>query len=136
MKYCYQCGRVTTGEALFCQFCGRTYNVKLCPRQHVNPRYAEVCSQCGSRELSTPQPKVSFWWRVLEFLVRILCGIGLVYLSLSILVALLKSPMVQAGLLGLGLVLLIMWALWIMLPEWFRKLVRWAMTRKERRHDR
>jgi RNA polymerase subunit RPABC4/transcription elongation factor Spt4 len=136
MKYCYQCGRVTTGEALFCQFCGRTYNVKLCPRQHVNPRYAEVCSQCGTRELSTPQPKVSFWWRVLEFLVRILCGIGLVCLSLSILVALLKSPMAQAGLLALGLLLLIMWALWIMLPEWFRKLIHWAMTRKERRHER
>ena len=64
MKYCYECGRVTAGEPLFCQFCGRTYNVKLCPRLHVNPRFAEVCSQCGSRDLSTPQPKVSVWWRI------------------------------------------------------------------------
>jgi hypothetical protein len=29
-----------------------------------------------------------------------------------------------------------MWALWIMLPEWFRKLVHWALTRKDRRHER
>jgi hypothetical protein len=61
MKYCHHCGRLTSGEPMFCQFCGRSYDVKLCPRLHANPRWAEVCSQCGSRELSTPQPKVSFW---------------------------------------------------------------------------
>ena len=31
MKYCYQCGRMTAGEPLYCQLCGRTYDVKLCP---------------------------------------------------------------------------------------------------------
>jgi len=136
MKYCYQCGRATMGEPLFCQFCGRSYDVKLCPRQHPNPRYAEVCSQCGSRELSTPQPRVSFWWHVLEFLVRVFFGILLIYLSLAVLIALLKTPMVQAGLVCLGLLLLVLWALWMMLPEWFRKLVHRALRRKERRHER
>ena len=92
MKYCYHCGRLTSGEPVFCQFCGRSYDVKLCPRLHPNPRFADVCSQCGSRELSTPQPKVSPWWKVLEFLLRILFGTVLVYLSLSLLVALLRSP--------------------------------------------
>ena len=72
MKYCYECGRMTGGEPRYCQFCGRTYDVKLCPRRHENPRFAEVCSQCGSRELSTPQPKVSPVWRVLEFLARVM----------------------------------------------------------------
>ena len=48
-----------TGKPLFCGHCGRTYNVKLCPRLHTNPRIAEVCSQCGSRDLSTPQPERS-----------------------------------------------------------------------------
>ena len=86
MKHCYHCGRVTSGEPLFCNSCGRSYDVKLCPRLHVNPRYATVCSQCGSRELSTPQPKVSLWWKVLGFVLQILCGIVLVYLSLSLLV--------------------------------------------------
>lgn len=136
MKYCYHCGRLTSGEPVFCQFCGRSYDVKLCPRLHANPRFAEVCSQCGSRELSTPQPKVSSWWKVLEFLLRILFGIVLVYLSLSLLVEGLKSPVVQAGLVLLGLLLLVLWALWMMLPEWFRKFVHRHVMRKERRHER
>jgi hypothetical protein len=136
MRHCYHCGRVTSGEPLFCNFCGRSYDVKLCPRLHANPRYATVCSLCGSRELSTPQPKVSLWWKVLGFLLQIVCGVVLVYLSLSFFVDLLKTPMVQAGLLGLGLLLLIMWALWMMLPEWFRKLIGRALKRKERHHER
>jgi hypothetical protein len=135
MKYCYHCERVTSGEPLFCNFCGRSYDVKLCPRLHPNPRYATVCSQCGSHELSTPQPKVSLWWKVLGFLLQVLCGVLLAYLSLSFLVTLLKTPMVQAGLLGLGLLLLIMWALWMMLPEWFRKLIARVLKRKREHHD-
>ena len=83
MKYCYECGRITAGEPRFCQFCGRTYDVKLCPRRHENPRFAEVCSQCGSRDLSTPQPKVSFLWRVLEFLARVMVGLLIAYVLLS-----------------------------------------------------
>jgi len=136
MKHCYHCGRVTSGEPLFCNSCGRSYDVKLCPRLHANPRYATVCSQCGSRELSTPQPKVSLWWKAFGFVLQIVCGIVLVYLSLSFLVDLLKSPMVQAGLLGLGLLLLVMWALWAMLPEWFRKLIGRVLKRKERHRER
>ena len=58
MTYCYNCGHMTAGEPLFCGKCGRTYDVKLCPRLHPNPRGAEVCARCGSRELSTPQPKI------------------------------------------------------------------------------
>jgi len=136
MRHCYHCGRVTSGEPLFCNSCGRSYDVKLCPRLHVNPRYATVCSQCGSRELSTPQPKVSLWWKALGFLLQVLCGIALVYLSVSFVVVLLKSPVVQAGLLVLGLLLLIMWALWVMLPEWFRRLVARVVKRKERHDER
>ncbi len=87
MKYCYECGRITAGEPLFCNFCGRSYNVKLCPRHHPNPRIAEVCSQCGSRELSTPQPKVSIGWWLLEGLVRVFLGAFLVVCSLGIVFA-------------------------------------------------
>jgi len=70
MKYCHHCGRLTPGEPLFCQSCGRTYDVKLCSRLHVNSRSAEVCSQCGSRDLSTPQPKVPLWTKGFELLLR------------------------------------------------------------------
>jgi len=136
MKYCYECGRITAGEPLFCQSCGRSYDVKLCPRLHVNRRYAEVCSQCGSRELSTPQPRVSFWWKVLGFVLRVMTGILLVLLSFVVLLELLKTPMVQNGVLALGLLLIALWAAWMMLPDWFRKFIHRAMKRKERRHER
>jgi len=136
MTYCYQCGRVTAGKPLFCSFCGRSYDVKLCSRLHANPRSAEVCSQCGSRELSTPQPKVSVWWKVLEFLARIGFGVLLVYVSLSVLVALLQTREVQNGLIVLGVLLGILWWLWSLLPDWFRKLVRRSRRQKERNHER
>jgi len=136
MTYCYHCGRITAGKALFCQSCGRTYDVKLCPRLHVNPRHAEVCAQWGSRELSTPQPKVSFWWKALGLVLQFASGTFLVFLSLAVLVALLQNSLVQNGLLALVLLLIALWAAWSMVPDWFRKLVHRALKRKERRDER
>ena len=81
MKYCYQCGKLTAGEPLFCNFCGRSYDVKLCPRQHPNSRVAEVCSQCGSRELSMPQLRVPIRWRVIAFLLNVLVRILIVLVA-------------------------------------------------------
>jgi hypothetical protein len=136
MKYCYQCGRVTPGEPLFCNSCGRSYDVKLCPRHHPNPRSADVCSQCGSRELSTPQPRVSLWWKVLQVVVQIILGVVLVYVSLALLGTLLRTPVVQGSLVVLGILIGLLWWLWSELPEWFRKLIRKSYRRKERDHER
>jgi hypothetical protein len=58
MRYCHNCHKVTTGEPLFCHCCGFTYDAKLCTARHINPRWATVCSQCGSRDLTTPAPRV------------------------------------------------------------------------------
>jgi len=138
MKYCYECGRITAGEPLYCNFCGRSYDVKLCPRHHVNPRVAEVCSQCGSRELSTPQPKVSVWWKVLSFLLQIVVGGFLLLLSLAIFLEIMKgllsTPQGQNGLVVLAILLGVLWWLWSELPDWVRKLARRLLKRKERRH--
>lgn len=54
MRFCKSCAKFTAGTPLYCQFCGRSYSVKLCPRGHRNPRAANACSQCGSLDLSTP----------------------------------------------------------------------------------
>jgi hypothetical protein len=136
MKFCYGCGRATPGDPLFCN-CGKTYDVKLCPRFHSNSRWAEVCSKCGNRDLSTPQPRVSFWWRALEFVVRAFSGALLLFLSLAAVIAALKEllprPEVQMSLVTIGILLLILWLLWAQLPEWFRKLVwRWLSRRRDR----
>jgi hypothetical protein len=136
MKFCFQCGRVTPGEPLYCNSCGRSYDVKLCPRAHVNPRSAEVCSQCGSREFSTPQPRVSVWWKVLEFLAKVVLGVFLVYLSLAGFLALLRTPQFQTALIVFGILMGLLWWLWSLLPEWFRKLVWRSIRRKERSHER
>ena len=72
MRYCNYCKHITPGEPLYCQHCSRTYDVRLCPRHHVNPRSAQVCSQCGSPELSTPQSKKSFGAGLSILLLRIL----------------------------------------------------------------
>ena len=132
MKYCYECGRMTAGNPLYCNFCGRSYDVKLCPRHHANSRIAEICSQCGSHDLSTPQPKVSVWWRIMEFLVRAFVGVMLACFSLLVLLEFLRTPEGQSMLICLGLLLLILWWLWSQLPDWFRKLVKRSFDRKKR----
>lgn len=58
MRFCTGCRHLTAGSPSFCPSCGRTYNVKLCPKLHVNDRTVNICSECGSRELSIPQPRL------------------------------------------------------------------------------
>jgi len=135
MKYCYQCGRMTNGEPLFCNHCGRSYDVKLCPRMHQNPRGAEVCSKCGSRELSTPQPKIPMSWRLLAILARLGLGLMLFYASLSLVIALVRTPEVQKAMVALGVLLAGLWWLWTKLPDWFQELIRALWKRKENKDD-
>ena len=132
MKYCYHCGKMTAGDPAFCGTCGRTYDVRLCPRLHANPRGAEVCSKCGSRELSTPQPKIPMTLRLLAILARLGLGLLLFYVSLSLIVDAVRSPQVQQTFVAIGMLLSILWWLWTKLPDWLQEAIRsfWI-----RRHD-
>lgn len=140
MKYCYECGRMTPGDPLYCNFCGRSYDLKLCPRHHPNPRIAELCSQCGSRELSTPQPKVSIWWRILEWLTRMFVAALLTVLSaiflFEFLIAVLQSSAGRGAVILLTVLLGLLWWLWTLLPDWFRKLVKRSFERRRRSDER
>src|SRR5215470_5628912 len=128
MKYCYHCGRVSAGDPFFCNTCGRSFDKKLCPRLHPNPRSAEICSRCGSRELSTPQPKVSFGWRVLEWLTKMALGAVLMLLGMFLvyefIAEALGSPVVQGGLVLIVLLFTVLVWTWGKLPEFFRKFIR------------
>ena len=135
MNYCYQCGHITPGEPMFCNHCGRSYDVKLCPRLHPNPRSAEVCSKCGSRELSTPQPKVPAMWKLLAILIRLGLGLLLLYITLSFLLALAKTTQVQQAAVCIGLVLVALWLLWSKLPDWLQDIIRNTVTRRRNSHD-
>jgi hypothetical protein len=132
MNYCYNCGHITPGEPLYCNYCGRSYDVKLCPRHHPNPRSADVCSQCGSRELSTPQPKVPVMWKLLAIIIRLGLGLFLFYVTLSFLVALAKTTEFQQGLVAFALLLIALWLVWSKLPDWLQDILRNLVKRKRR----
>lgn len=140
MIYCFNCGKYTPGKPLFCSRCGRSYDVRLCPRLHPNPRSTEVCSQCGSREFSEPQPQVPLWRRAFAWLFRAILGAALTLLSLAVLLALLtealKRTEVQNGLVAIGILLVGCWVLWTQLPHWLREMIRKAIQQKERHNGR
>lgn len=135
MKYCYQCGKMTAGEPLYCGTCGRTYDVRLCPRAHVNPRGAEVCSKCGSRELSTPQPRIPVGLKLLAILLRLGLGLLLFYATLQLVIDLVSSPQVQQVLVALGMLLAVLWWLWSKLPDWFQDALRSFFKNRRQRDD-
>jgi hypothetical protein len=127
MRLCTNCYQITTGKPLFCNKCGRSYSTRLCPRQHVNPRAAQSCSQCGSKDLSTPQPKISFLLRPLVFMLGISPGllfliIAGIYLFFYV-QKLLTDPNGLLPLMCIGLYLGLVLLLWMMLPVGLRRLL-------------
>src|SRR5215468_5412423 len=128
MRICYHCGRITSGQPLFCSWCSRSYDVRLCPRLHPNHRSAQACAQCGSRNLSIPQEKLTFWFKPLLFLGTALPGIGLLLLSLLyipyFLIRLLRSSSKLLLPMLVGLLLGIVWLLWMLLPHFLVALLR------------
>jgi hypothetical protein len=135
MRYCTNCRHITPGQPLFCNYCGRSYDVKLCPSRHPNPRSATVCSQCGSHELSVPQPLRSLPKRLLVAVLRIAPGLFLLLVTvlffLGLVEELLRSPVIQAQALCLGLVLAVLWWLYMQLPGFVRGGIRRVLKKRK-----
>ncbi|MEN6532648.1 MAG: zinc ribbon domain-containing protein [Bryobacteraceae bacterium] len=142
MRYCNQCHRITAGEPLFCNFCGASYDVKLCPSRHINPRSAEVCATCGSRDLSTPAPPLPVWARAALWLLTYVPGVVLLLLSLFLLTQAIQEFLHDARLQGQVMILILMlgifWYIYIQIPAFIRSLFKtiWgkAKPKKERPH--
>jgi RNA polymerase subunit RPABC4/transcription elongation factor Spt4 len=136
MRYCYNCNRITQGQPLFCNSCGRSYNVKLCSRLHPNPRNAQVCSQCGGRDLSTPAPKAPLWISLAVFFLSLVPGFLLFAFSLLFLIALIHqvfvNPRMLFGFAFLALALSVLWAIWTRLPLALRQFIRKQMLDREK----
>ncbi len=136
MRYCNQCHRITPGEPLFCNFCGRSYNLKLCPHRHPNPRNAEICSQCGSRDLSMPHPRVPLWLAPLVLLLSVLPALVLIGVTLLFLIgfvnALASSPQLLFQFMLVGLMLAFLWYLYMHLPRFLRRLLTRLFSRSQR----
>jgi hypothetical protein len=111
MRYCRNCQKFTSGQPAFCQFCGRSYGVKLCPRGHRNPRSANSCSECGSHELSTPhapQSGMSKIGTVIGFLILGALSAYAAFYAYSIVTA--PGTLLDLMLIGLGLgLVLLVW---------------------------
>lgn len=136
MRYCNHCHHITAGQPLFCNSCGRSYDLKLCPHRHVNPRSAEICSQCGSRELSSPHPRVPLWLAPLAFLLSMFPGLLLFLLTLMFLIGffqvLLANQQVQAQFVLVGLFLIALWYLYVHLPAFLRRFISRLFSRSKR----
>ena len=136
MRYCNQCHRITPGEPMFCNFCGRSYDFKLCPSRHPNPRNAEVCNQCGSRELSTPHPRVSLWLVPMVALLSVLPGLLLAGVTVLFLIALVNalvhSPQALFQLMLIGLMISFLWYLYMHLPAFLRRFLSPLFHRSKR----
>src|SRR5262249_4791733 len=131
------CGRTTIGRPLFCNYCGRSYDRRICSQKHANPRTAEACSRCGTRNLSVPQPKVPLLWRLIAAALELLAALVVIAVSLAFFRELHESLAASSDVPGrlaaqwLGLILL--FAGWYLLPDWLRLLIYVLLKRKRQR---
>ena len=136
MRYCNQCHKITPGEPLFCNFCGRSYDFKLCPHRHPNPRNAEVCNQCGSRELSTPHPRIPLWLAPLVASLSALPGVVLVVVTVGFAFAVIRTILASQQLMFqaiiAGLMLAFLWYLYLRLPHFLRQFISKLFRRSHR----
>ncbi len=101
MRYCGFCKRMNPDKPLYCQFCGRTFGVKVCKHcREVNPLEALRCRKCGSSELSDPSGPSPSW----PVYLNVLCGILAFILIIGLIrnLELLLPLFVVIGLLCLG----------------------------------
>lgn len=84
-----------------------------------------MCSQCGSRDLSTPEPNVPLWATFVEIILQYGPGLLLLVITvlfgLAFLQALLTSDEFLGRFLVLTLVLAIVWWLYMKLPRFVRR---------------
>ena len=91
MKRCTHCRRFTAGDPTYCPYCGHTYNVRLCPRGHRNPRGTAFCRDCGSGELSTPGPPETLGSRLTTWLLKVGAIFLLALAALAVVASVLQS---------------------------------------------
>jgi hypothetical protein len=134
LKFCYHCGQATFGEPLFCNFCGRSYNVKLCPRFHVNSRGTSFCSKCGSHDLSTPQLRVPLWARMLQFALIVISDVFVTVFSAGLVILFAISLSLGSNKWGdciaICSVLSVLWWSWGKSPVYLRKVIRRLIQNK------
>jgi hypothetical protein len=120
MRYCSLCKRLSRDGSLFCNHCGRSFNVRLCPRLHENTRDAKVCASCGSIELSTPAPRRSKLFFLASSFALALYVSTLAFLSVAYIATYIKVVFVEQGaalpMLIVGFLLGLLWLALVSFP--------------------
>ncbi|HSR49651.1 MAG TPA: zinc ribbon domain-containing protein [Acidobacteriota bacterium] len=144
MRFCNRCRRLTAGQPMFCNHCGASYDVKLCPRRHVNPRTARVCSTCGSPDLSLPAPALPVWLKagiwLVSWLPLVVLGLLSLLLFAGVLEVVLTNRQVQARLLILLILFGLLTYAYSRMPRIVQRMIRssWLKARRalsKRRQD-
>ncbi|MBI1934792.1 zinc ribbon domain-containing protein [Candidatus Peregrinibacteria bacterium] len=91
MKRCTYCFRYSLSTSPYCNHCGRSFNVRLCSRGHINRRDALFCAECGSGDLSTPAPPASFLFHLSQWTLRLVIGFAIAVALFSLVAGLLYS---------------------------------------------
>lgn len=63
---------------MFCHYCGRTWQVRLCPRGHENDPDAQFCGICGSADLTETAGPMPLWIWLIRF------GILIIFIAIII----------------------------------------------------
>lgn len=72
VRYCSSCCRWQQGRPRHCQFCGRSWDGRICfSCGQLNAPNALFCGWCGKETLSEMMPPVPIWARVLPFLLHL-----------------------------------------------------------------
>ena len=113
MKRCRTCLHVTAGDPTFCPACGGSYDKRICPKGHANPRSNNVCGECGSRELSHAQPRrrlsLAAGFGTIKLLIGVALLAGTIVFAIAFAVALIRDPTQLLGWLLIGLGLALCW---------------------------
>lgn len=91
MRRCTFCFRFHPGSPPFCSHCGRSFNVRICPRGHVSARGVTFCSECGSSDLSMPAPPASVLHHLSGTVLYLFAVFITIVFVLTLVLAILKS---------------------------------------------
>jgi ribosomal protein L40E len=72
MRYCPVCRRFNIGHPNFCQYCGRSWDGRVCLScGELNSPDALYCGWCGKETLSEILPTVPLWARLLPLMIPV-----------------------------------------------------------------
>ena len=91
MRRCTNCFRFLPGSPTYCSHCGRSFNVRICSRGHINPRGVQFCAQCGSADLSTPAPRGSLLFHLSGFALYLFAALTIIAVGLTGVLGLLNA---------------------------------------------